>query len=299
MPGRILKLEELSSPDVAELDRQKTAFFISVSPLEGHGPHLPLGVDFFDARFFSEKMAELLIAKRPEFDAVLVPAVPLGTQVYRVPGSLRTENRALYKIVAGLGESLALWGFRYIFVLSGHGSPKHIVTLETACIRTSRKYGIEMHDLFGALAVRFLRGQFTELISARMPKPLSEQERELLKSDIHGGWWETSMMLLLHPDLVGAYKDLPSVKRGGKKNGSGYYGSPSMASREFAEASLQVMSEEASSIIGRILDGQNKRSETVSVLYRIPILRPYSIIRLVIAVMAIVILVELAIIILR
>lgn len=299
MPGRILRLEELSSPNVAELDRQKTAFFISVSPLEGHGPHLPLGVDLFDAKYFSEKMAELLIAKRPDFDAVLVPAVPLGTQVYRVPGSLRTENRALYKVVAGLGESLALWGFRYIFVLSGHGSPKNIVTLESACIRTSRKYGIEMHDLFGALAVRFLRGQFAELISGRMPKPLTEQEKELLKSDIHGGWWETSMMLLLHPELVGKYKDLASVKRGDKKNGPGYFGSPSMASREFALASLEVMSEEASAIIGRILAGQNKRSDTVSILYGIPMLRPYSIIRLVVAFMAIVILVELAIIIFR
>ena len=95
-----------------------------------------------------------------------------------------------------------------------------------------------MHDLFGAIAVRFLRGQFTELISARLPNPLSEQEKELLKEDIHGGWWETSMMLMLHPELVGKYDNLPSTRRADKKNGTGYFGSPSMASREFAELEL-------------------------------------------------------------
>jgi len=299
MPGSILRLEELSSPNVAELDRQKTAFFIPISPLEGHGPHLPLGVDYFDARFFAEKTAEMLLSGRPDFDAVIVPAVPLGTQVYKQPGSLRTENRVLFKVVVGLGESLALWGFRYIFVLSGHGSPKQIVTLESACIKVSRRRKIEMHDLFGALAVRFLSGQFAERISANMPKPLSPQELELLKGDIHGGWWETSMMLLLHPDLVGRYSDLPTVKRSDIKSKRGYFGSPALASREFAEASLGVLSEEASGIIKRILDGHGERSDTVSILYKIPLLRPYSAIGVIIIIMTIIILTELAIIILR
>jgi creatinine amidohydrolase len=301
MPGQVYKLEELSSPAIANLNRQKTAFFIPISPLEGHGPHLPVGVDFFDANYFAQTMGLRLLEKRPDFDIVIVPGIPLGVQVYRQPGSIRTEPRAVYKVAYGIGESLASWGFQYIFFLSGHGSPRHIVALESACIAISRKYKAQMHNLSGALAIRFLSGEFVERISEMMPEPFTPEEKELLKVDIHGGWWETSMMLLLRPDLVGDYKSLDTIKRDTKdpKIKRGYFGSPALASREFAEASLKVMTEEVSGILGRILDGLNLRSDTVSILYRIPTLRPYSTLKIIFGVMVIIIMALLAVIIFR
>ncbi len=301
MSGHIYKLEELSAPAVGNLDRNKTAFFVPISPLEGHGPHLPVGLDFFDANYFAQTMGSILLAKQADFDAVILPGIPLGAQVYRQPGSIRTEPQALYKVTYGIGESLASWGFRYIFLLSGHGSPRHIVALESASMKISRKYGVQMHSLSGALAIRFLRGEFVERISEMMPTPLTLDEKELLKGDIHGGWWETSMMLLLRPDLVGDYKSLKTINRGEKdpKIRRGYFGSPALASREFAEASLKVMTEEVSEIIARVIAGRNKREDTVSVLYKIPALRPYSTLKITLWAMAFIILALLAIIILR
>jgi creatinine amidohydrolase len=301
MPERLYKLEELSSLAVADLNRQTTAFFIPISPLEGHGPHLPLGVDFFDAQFFASNLANLLHSKRPDFNIVLMPGIPIGAQIYKQPGSIRVDARGLYKVAVGMGESLASWGFRYIFLLSGHGSPRHIVALESACVKVSKKYHIHMHNLSGVLAIRFLRGEFVERISSRLTQPLSLEEKQLLKNDIHGGWWETSMMLYLRPELVGEYKSLKTIKRDEKdpSRKRGYYGSPALASREFAEASLEVMTEEASGIIERILEGNHAKSDTVSFLYKMPMLRPYSILRLVIALMAIIILILLAIITLK
>lgn len=277
MPGKILRLEELLSPAVADLSREKTAFFIPISPIEGHGPHLPLGVDYFNAIHFAETTARVTLERRPDFDAVICPAVPVGTQVYRLPGSLRSDSHTVYKVALTLGESLALWGFRYIFLLSGHGSPKNIVALESAALKVSRKYHIQMHSLSGALAVRFLKGDFVDRISAQMPEPLTDEQKKLLKSDIHGGWWETSMMLLLRPELVSpVYKNLASVARTDKerRRNSGYIGSPALADTAFAEASLKVLTEEGAAIVGRILDSQNQRSGTVSPLYNIIIWRP-------------------------
>jgi creatinine amidohydrolase len=301
MSGHIYKLEELSAPAVGNLDRNKTAFFVPISPLEGHGPHLPVGLDFFDANYFAQTMGSILLAKQADFDVVLLPGIPLGAQVYRQPGSIRTEPQALYKVTYGIGESLASWGFRYIFLLSGHGSPRHIVALESASLKISRKYGVQMHSLSGALAIRFLRGEFVERISEMMPTPLTLDEKELLKGDIHGGWWETSMMLFLRPDLVGEYKSLNTINRGEKdpKIRRGYFGSPALASREFAEASLKVMTEEVSEIMARVIAGKNIREDTVSVLYKIPTLRPYSTLKITLWAMALIILAQLAIIILR
>lgn len=292
MAGHIVRFENLTSPEIDALDRQKTIFLVPFSPLEGHGAHLPVGVDYFNAVYFAEKIAPMILERRPEFDIVIYPGIPLGTQVYRQPGSIRVGSPTIYNITAGLGQSLAIWGFRYIFWLSGHGAPKQIVAMESACLKISRKYKIQAHSLSGALAIRFLRGEFVEKISAQLKEPLGEQAQELLRSDIHGGWWETSMMLLLRPELVkDTYKTLPHVHRDKftQSPATGYFGSPSMASAEFAEASLNVMSREALQIIEACLDGRDIFSQTVSPLYRIYFLRPYFVLAAILIIVLLVI----------
>ncbi len=275
MAGRLLKLEELSTTALAGMDKEKTAIFIPISPMEGHGSHLPLGVDFFNAEFFAEKAARISLQKRPDFDAVICRGIPLGTQLYKQPGSLRIDGATVYKIMTGVGASLAIWGYRYLFVLSGHGSPKDIVALEAACRKVSRRFGIRMHNLSGAMAIRFLSGEFTDRISADLSRPLTDEEKKLLKKDTHGGWWETSMMLYLKPGLVDErYRSLPDTEKGRTNPEPGYYGSPSRASVEFAEVSVRVMVEEASRVIVRCLGGEDITAETTSPLYRIIILRP-------------------------
>ena len=277
MPGSILRFEELTSAAIAEMDKEKTAIFLPVSPVEGHGPHLPLGVDYFDALYFAEKAAELTVQKRPDFDALLYPGIPLGTQLYKQPGSVKIKGVTLYDMIVSIGTSLALWGFRFIFLLSGHGSPKDIVALESACIKVSKKHKIQMHNLSGALAIRFLKGEFIDKISSRLSHPLTENEKILLKKDIHAGWWETSMMLRLRSDLVDdQYKSLPHNEKTKRASGSspGYFGSPSKASPEFAEASVDVLIDEVGSIIENCLSGNDITAESVSPLYNIRPLRP-------------------------
>src|SRR6266850_929929 len=48
------RLEEMSTVALDALDRARTVIVLTVSPLEEHGPHLPLGVDAFAARHFAE-----------------------------------------------------------------------------------------------------------------------------------------------------------------------------------------------------------------------------------------------------
>jgi creatinine amidohydrolase len=276
--GKILKFEELSAPQVSHLYKEKAVVFVSISPIEGHGPHLPLGVDFYNGVYFAELIAKILIQKRPDCDALIYPGIPLGTQVYRQAGSVRIDNLTFYKLVKGLGQSLASSGFKYIFMLSGHGSPKDIVAIESAARKVRRKFKIEMYNLSGALAVRFLKGEFINKISERLPRPLTPEEKILLAKDIHGGWWETSMMLNLRPELVSdKYKDLPSIERGNEnvESRAGYYGSPAFASKEFAQASLEVMAAEATRIIEGGLSGVNISKLTTSPLYKVFPLRPY------------------------
>ncbi len=262
---------------MAALDRSKTVILLPVSPLEGHGPHLPLGVDFFDAKYFSDRLAGAITERRTDFDVVICPGLPVGTQLYKQAGSLRIKPLTLYNLIKETGYSLTYWGFKYIFVLSGHGSPRDIVTIESACKKVSIKRKIQMHNISGAIAVRFLNGEFVERISAGLPDPLSPTDLNLMKKDIHGGWWETSMMLQVKPELVDeSYKSLPfNEKSGDNPNpGLGYYGSPSRASLEFAGVSTDIITNEAAEIVERCLRGEDITSDTVSPLWRIRTLRP-------------------------
>ena len=61
----IHRLAELSFTQVDALDRDRTGVLFAVSPLEEHGPHLPIGTDLFHAEYFNEELARRIIEARP------------------------------------------------------------------------------------------------------------------------------------------------------------------------------------------------------------------------------------------
>jgi creatinine amidohydrolase len=80
------RLEEMSSPAIDALDRERTVALLTVSPLEEHGPHLPVGVDAFAARHFAETIAERLVAARPGWSVILLPTLHLGSFTFETVG---------------------------------------------------------------------------------------------------------------------------------------------------------------------------------------------------------------------
>ena len=119
------RLEELSTPGLDALDRDRTVVILSVSPLETHGPHLPLGVDAFAARYFSEAIAERIVASRPGWAAVLAPTLHLGSFTFDTVGTVRVRQRVVRDVVVDYGRALARAGFRHILVSNGHGGPSY------------------------------------------------------------------------------------------------------------------------------------------------------------------------------
>jgi creatinine amidohydrolase len=297
MAGNIYHIEKLSFPQLDSLDRNKTVFIISISPLEEHGPHLPVGVDAMNAYYFAEHTTRALIAARPEYDVLLFPMLPLGTQVYRHLGSFYIKPSTLYDIVFNTGRSLAQYGFKHIFVLSAHGTPRQIVAAESACRKVSRKYKAGMVCLTGGLTVKFLNGEMYDAIAAKLGITYTAEEKRLLKYDYHAGWWETSMMLLLYPDLVDkSYTNLePYLKDPitrkiitADRKWQGYYGAPAMASKKFAETSMTVFTDYIMPLAIRSLDGEDISREVNSPFGKYPFFHPHFKRNLLIVIVAIV-----------
>ncbi|HET7874706.1 MAG TPA: creatininase family protein [Methylomirabilota bacterium] len=277
-------LEELTTPALDALDRARTVIILTVSPLETHGPHLPLGVDAFTARHFAQSIAERIVAERPGWSVVLAPTLYLGSFTFDTVGTVTVRQRVVRDAVADYGQALARAGFRYILVSNGHGGPGHLVALEEAAAMVSRRHGVTMASFTGHLAWEFLRGRYLPKIEAALGRPLNDEERRAFAEDAHGGWWETSVMLLLRPDLVrDGYRDLPPARYSlGHKlvpnyplrnGGQGYVGHPALADPAFAKATSEVLTEEAIAVVNGLIDGHLRPAQRRSPFFAIPFFR--------------------------
>jgi creatinine amidohydrolase len=283
--GGIFRLAELAFTQLRELDRDRTAVIFSVSPLEEHGPHLPVGTDLFDAEFFSERLAERIVAEKAGWTVLLGPPVPLGASAFDEPGTLRARARTVRNLAVDYGGALARHGFRYILLMNGHGGPRHIVALEEAAAAVSRRYAVRMLSLSGPILWQVLRGEFTERLEGYLGRPLTAEEREGLRGDAHAGLWETSLILRIRPELVSPeFTRLPAMRfplldalrhnyplRLG--NQQGYIGSPAPSSREFGEVASRVLTDAGWEIARPIFDAPDERWQQTSLLYKVPFLR--------------------------
>ncbi len=277
-------LDELSTSALDALPRDRTVIILTVSPLEEHGPHLPLGVDAFAARHFAEAMAERLVAERSGWSVVLAPTLHLGCFTFDTVGTVTVRQRVVRDMLVDYGDSLARAGFRYILIANGHAGPGHLVALEEAAGVVSRRHGITMASFTGHLAWAFLRGRYLPQIEAALGRPLSEEERQAFTEDAHGGWWETSLMLLLKPHLVGeSYRTLPPARYSLpnrlrpnyplRNGGQGYVGHPALANPDFAKAASEVLTAEAMKLVDDLLEGRVTPTQRRSLFFAVPFLR--------------------------
>jgi len=257
---------------------------LTISPLETHGPHLPVGVDAFAARHFAEAVAERLVAARPGWSAVLAPTLHLGSFTFDSVGTVSVRQRVVRDALLDYGKALARAGFRYILIANGHAGPGHLAALEEAAAGISQRHGITMASFTGHLAWEFMRGRYATKIEAALGRPLTGDERRAFAEDAHGGWWETSLMLLLRPDLVNdSYRTLPPARYSWPRRvvpnyavragGQGYVGHPALADPLFARATIDVLMREAMVIVDGLLDGTRPLAAHRSVFSKLPVFR--------------------------
>ena len=274
----------MSSPALDALDRERTVAVLTVSPLEEHGPHLPVGVDAFAARHFAETIAERLSAARPGWSVVLVPTLHLGSFTFETVGTISVRQRVLREVMVDYGEALARSGFRFVLIANGHAGPGHLTALDEAAAIVSRRHRVVMASFTGHLAWEFLRGRYVDAIEAELGRALTATERGAFAEDAHGGWWETSLMLLLRPDLVDeSFRSLPPARYSMvrrivpnyplKGGGQGYVGHPALADPTFAKATTEVLMREAMTIVDGLLDGRLKPSDRHSPFFQVPFFR--------------------------
>jgi creatinine amidohydrolase len=267
----IYKLEELTWPQIDALDRERTLFILPVGMIEQHGPHLPVGADTLGVMYEVGGVARRVSRALPEWNVVMLPAINYGQSGANVlggrlvhPGTYGIRQSTLRSLVADVGGQIAQNGFKWIFVMNGHGAPTHNIALNEACDFVSETFRVTMLHLTGLFQGDSSIQSKGKQINA---KYFSAAEVSSFGMDVHAGVNETSGMLAVRPDLVRSiYKTLPS--RAGQSleelreiatvpGWQGYLSSPARATAAHGRAVEAWWIDGFSSLILRAVRGEN------------------------------------------
>lgn len=233
---KILLFEELSWKQIGQLPRDKTIFFLPISPMEEHGPHLPVGTDLLAIQEATNESIKKLGRDRSELTYVLLPSVPLGFCKFNTdfPGSISTKGKIIRNVIVSIGESLGGHGFKYLVICTFHMAIVHLKGIYSAMNKLESKYDMKIVE---PISPYF----YNKEADKREPKLGFDTSKE-----VHGDFRETSLMRYLYPYLVDeSYKKLQNIYRDIKPLESlgktfkelgledGYIGSPAKADVDY------------------------------------------------------------------
>jgi Uncharacterized protein, putative amidase len=250
-------MEEMTWKEFDKLDKEITVVMLALSPIEEHGPHLPLGTDFIAANDCLLEVVNYLEEKENRFNYIVHPPFPVGynENVMNFPGTIFYRSKTVENLLIDFGESLARSGINKIIIINHHLDLGHVKAIENA-----REYLLEKCNV-----------QLLEVASCIIYSEENNKESIQNKIDahkeIHADIREASFMLYKHPELVGdcynelepVYLDMKKFIRSGGKCfreagiTEGYIGSPGNSTTEFGEKQFEDMITQTSNIILKFL----------------------------------------------
>ncbi len=268
---QIVHWTELTSAQLAALDRSRTVVIIPSGIIEQHGPLLPIGAEVFqNERYATDFAAD--IALRPGWTVVMLPTVPLGSGAFDrragrigVSGTLSVRASTLQAVFTDFADNLGAQGFRNVFVVNAHADANHDRALDLAGDYFTASYRGFMVHLMGR------RGCQAGTLE---PPPITMFSAVAMTADAdspHGGALETSRLWYMRPDLVDSAAvrrapDLPAqgtadwARAAQRADWPGYVGSPRSATLELGEWLYQTQRRSCTELALRFLDGLDERT---------------------------------------
>lgn len=174
---------DLTARDFETLDPENTIAILPIAATEQHGPHLSVGTD---ALIAGGMCAEVKNRLPREITALFLPVFWVGksNEHLKSPGTITLSAETLIRAWTEIGESIARAGIRKLVIVNSHGGNVEIMGI------VARELRVRCNMLVAQCAWRRLgvpEGLFSETENA---------------FGIHGGDFETSVMLHFAPDRV-------------------------------------------------------------------------------------------------
>lgn len=172
--------EKMTWPEIeAHLEVVDTAI-LPCGAIEQHGPHLPVDIDYYDAVYLANRVAEACSDPKP----LVLPPIPFGVSYHHqsFKGTISVTNDALSKFVYDIGMSLAKNGIKKLIILNGHGD--NAPTLS---------YAAQMINRDAHIFVCVDTGETSDVDLDNLIDT---------HNDVHAGEIETSTTLAIRPEVV-------------------------------------------------------------------------------------------------
>ncbi len=266
----IVRWADLSSTQLARLDRAHTAVIIPAGIVEEHGALMPSGAELIHNERLTADLAAA-IAARPEWTVLLLPTIPLGSGAFdrragRVGygGTLSVRASTVQAVFTDLAENLGQQGFRNIFIVNGHADANHDRALDLAGDFFAASYRGFMVHLLGRNGCQ---------ADGLETPPIALFNATAMTADTdspHAGALETSRFWWLRPDLVDSNAvrsaiDAPAkgspewARIAQRSDWPGYIGAPRFASLELGQFLYESERRNCTELALRLLDGLDER----------------------------------------
>lgn len=177
------RLDKMTGPEIAALDKQDGVLVLIIGALEQHGPHMTIDTDLCIA----EKLFERVLQQLPD-DVPLwyLPTLPISNsrEHGNFAGSFWLHPETIMQVISDIAEGAVQSGFRRLLLWNCHGGNIPILNVITREIRIK-------HHLMTFNCFPCAGGSDIPLCC--------DLEAEF---GIHGGEAEASMMMALSPERI-------------------------------------------------------------------------------------------------
>lgn len=222
------RIDEMTWHEVRDhLQVGRDTVVVAFGATEQHGPHLPLATDTLLGDELARRVAERL-------DALIAPTVAIGCSAHHqaFPGTSLSEA-TFAAVVGDLVDSFARSGFHRAVLLPSHGGNFAPLGQAVAGLPAQPTLRVDALTDLTTLVMLPLRGEQHEGI------PLGD-------GGLHGGEWETSLLLASHPAMV--HMDRAEA---------GFVGAPDEALRAVFDVGVDAISHNG--VIGDPADADQER----------------------------------------
>ncbi len=165
---------------------EEAIVILPIGAVEQHGPHLPVMTDVAIVNEIARKSGEKTAKQEP---VVLGPTIPFGFSHHHLiyPGTLSLSSNTLLLVLKELLESVVKSGFKKMFIINGHGGNDEIIQL------AARNAAVDYNVTVGAAS-------YWSIASDTIKNYC--EKHHLSPAPGHAGQFETSLMLVIYPELV-------------------------------------------------------------------------------------------------
>ena len=190
-------MEEMTWREIKQaMDAGKDSVILVAASIEQHGPHLPTATDTIIGYAVAEAVAKKL------GNALVAPVIRPALSFHHIdfPGTITLRMPTFVKVLEEYCESLKVHGFKNIVLFVSHGGNTDALKAFTPSI--AKKLGSDVQVLF----VYTMKDNMNA-----MQEQLNQKGITLGRAGVHSGYTETSIMLMLRPELVDMNKAAPGL----------------------------------------------------------------------------------------